>query len=49
MAKKINDLLIIPDVHGREFWKDAVEEYPNLPVIFLGDYMDPYSYEGINN
>lgn len=37
--------LIVPDVHGRGFWKD-VKNY-NLPVIFLGDYLDPYSFEGI--
>jgi hypothetical protein len=39
---------IIPDVHGRKFWrtvKDSVEEYDK--VIFLGDYLDPYPYEGI--
>lgn len=36
-------LLIIPDVHGRPFWKDAVERHPNIPVIFLGDYLDPYN------
>lgn len=34
--------LIIPDVHGRLFWKEAIEQYPNLPVVFLGDYLDPY-------
>lgn len=34
--------LIIPDVHGRMFWKEAVLKYPNMPVIFLGDYLDPY-------
>lgn len=36
-------LLIIPDVHGRTFWKSAVMKYPELPVIFLGDYLDPYN------
>lgn len=39
--------LIMPDIHGRSFWKDAInkypkEEYPNLKIIFLGDYLDPY-------
>lgn len=39
-----NELLIIPDVHGRSFWRSAVygDEYDH--VIFLGDYMDPYMY-----
>lgn len=42
-------MLIIPDVHGRDFWKEAVEDHADLPVIFLGDYMDPYPQEGIDN
>lgn len=42
-------ILIIPDVHGRKFWRAAVEKYPNLLKIFLGDYVDPYEYyEGID-
>jgi len=42
-------MLIIPDVHGRTFWKSAVESCPDLPVIFLGDYLDPYTFpENIN-
>ena len=40
-------ILIIPDVHGRAFWKDAVSNYPDLPVVFLGDYLDPYAHENI--
>lgn len=42
--------LIIPDVHGRTFWKDAVARFPDIPVIFLGDYLDPYQnhLENIN-
>ena len=39
--------IIIPDVHGRPFWMDAVKDVSNTPVIFLGDYLDPYGYEGI--
>ena len=44
MAKKINDLLIIPDVHGRTFWKEPVHNYIDSVdrVVFLGDYLDPY-------
>ncbi len=41
--------MIIPDVHGRKFWKNAVEMYPDVPVVFLGDYMDPYPQEGIDD
>jgi predicted phosphodiesterase len=45
-------ILIIPDIHGRTFWKDAVEQYLKEPIedkriIFLGDYFDPYHDEGI--
>lgn len=41
-------MLIVPDIHGREFWKDAVEKSSNLTTIFLGDYHDPYPYERIS-
>ena len=34
-------LIIIPDIHGRPFWRRAVEEYPGEEFIFLGDYLDP--------
>lgn len=36
--------LIIPDLHLRGFWKEAVEKWDG-PIIFLGDYLDPYPYE----
>ena len=42
-------LLIIPDVHGRTFWKEALESDNYKKVIFLGDYVDPYWFEGIDN
>ena len=40
--------LVVPDVHGRTFWKDALRDFsrgkfPNAKVIFLGDYIDPYT------
>lgn len=41
-------MIIIPDIHGRDFWEKPVKE--NLGkehIIFLGDYLDPYDYEGI--
>ena len=47
---KRNKVLIIPDVHGRDFWKNPVEknleEFDN--IIFLGDYLDPYTNENIS-
>ena len=36
-------LLVIPDVHGRDFWIEPcshIDEFDK--VIFLGDYHDPY-------
>ena len=41
--------LIISDVHGRSFWKDAVEKYGDKvdKIDAIGDYLDPYPWEGI--
>jgi predicted phosphodiesterase len=40
-----NKILIIGDVHARDFWKEPclnhTEEYSK--IIFLGDYVDPYT------
>lgn len=42
-------ILIIPDVHGRTFWKEPVRNIDKYEkVIFLGDYLDPYPSEGIS-
>ena len=37
-------LIILPDIHGRDFWK-VIHQCPDVPVIFLGDYLDPYAFE----
>lgn len=44
------DCLIIPDVHGRDFWRDAIPyiEEGKTDIIFLGDYVDPYPSEKIS-
>lgn len=44
MAKRI---LVVPDVHGRIFWKEPVNKYIDEVdrVVFLGDYLDPYGDE----
>lgn len=54
MEEKVEEkVLILPDIHGRKFWKTALnrypkEKYPNLRIVFLGDYLDPYTgYEDI--
>jgi hypothetical protein len=42
--------LIIPDVHGRTFWKEPVKyvlENTDAKIIFLGDYLDFYKDEFI--
>lgn len=40
-------VVIIPDVHGRLFWKDVIG-IRDCDIVFLGDYLDPYTgYEGI--
>jgi hypothetical protein len=42
-------ILVIPDVHGRDFWiepcKNAAESNSVDKIVFLGDYHDPYPYE----
>ena len=43
----MNRLIIIPDIHGRPFWRKAVNENPEEEFIFLGDYLDPYSQDGV--
>lgn len=36
-------MIVIPDVHGRVFWRQAVNDYLGKEsIIFLGDYLDPY-------
>ena len=34
-------VLIIPDLHGRNFWKEPCNNWEGK-IIFLGDYHDPY-------
>ena len=41
-------MIVIPDIHGRSFWKEAVKDKENEDIVFIGDYMDPYDYEGID-
>lgn len=46
----MSKILIIPDVHGRDFWKkpcESIDKYEK--IIFLGDYVSPYPIEGISN
>ena len=34
-------MIIIPDIHGRDFWKE-VTAIEDEEFVFLGDYVDPY-------
>ena len=43
-----HDLLVIPDVHGRTFWREALNKPHWSHVLFLGDYTDPYPHEYIS-
>lgn len=36
-----DEVLIIPDVHGLDFWKKPCNNWDGI-IIFLGDYVDPY-------
>ena len=51
MQKEKSDLiLVVPDVHGRPFWKKPVCKYLGTVdrIIFLGDYLDPYPEEELD-
>lgn len=41
-------ILVIPDVHGRDFWREPVKyvlENTDAHIVFLGDYLDCYPHE----
>lgn len=45
------ELLIIPDVHGRDFYRDALSEavQAGIGIVCLGDYMDPYDEDDVHH
>lgn len=44
----MSEILIIPDIHGRGFWKDYATDFSSFShIVCLGDYFDPYPSEGI--
>lgn len=49
----LKQIIIIPDVHGRTFWKEPVYNNINKDdthIVFLGDYLDAYkSFEDISD
>ena len=42
--------IVVPDIHGRTFWKELKTKYKDFEgkIVFLGDYVDHYSYEDIS-
>jgi predicted phosphodiesterase len=40
--------LIIPDVHGKDTWKQMIDKENPDRVIFLGDYFDSYHIPGLD-
>ena len=46
------NIIIVPDIHGRTFWKSIIPLLENNQIInkivFLGDYLDPYPNEHIS-
>lgn len=46
----MTNILVLPDIHGRSFWKKIIplqKDYEH--IVLLGDYFDPYPDEGITN
>ena len=43
------DIIIIPDIHGRDFWEEATARFPEGQFVFHGDYLDPYYIDEILN
>lgn len=45
-----DSVLIMPDVHGRDFWREGIKKRkPGELIIWLGDYTDPYPHEHITH
>lgn len=40
----MSKILIVPDVHGRDFWIDPCQKWEGS-IVFLGDYHDPYPFQ----
>ena len=44
------EILILPDIHGRDFYKEAVQEAisMDIEIVCLGDYLDPYRGDSLH-
>jgi UDP-2,3-diacylglucosamine pyrophosphatase LpxH len=50
MKKKFKKYRVIGDIHGRKNWIDLVTPFDDDTLyIFIGDYTDPYYYEGVTH
>ncbi|MBP5467830.1 MAG: metallophosphoesterase [Candidatus Riflebacteria bacterium] len=48
--KILNKIAVVPDVHGKSFWKEVKEKIDTLDeVVFIGDYLDSYTFKGLLN
>lgn len=48
MNNKITKYRIIGDLHGRTNWHQLIEPFDeNTMYVFVGDYTDPYEWEGV--
>ena len=48
--KILKKIAVVPDVHGKSFWKTAKEKIDSIDeVVFLGDYLDSYTFKGLLN
>ena len=44
----MSKIIVCPDIHGRDYYKSLLNNTTDK-IIFLGDYADPYSYEGFDD
>ena len=49
--QNMSKILIIPDTHGRQFWRDPCTNHKDEfeKIVFVGDYISPYPAERISN
>lgn len=48
MPSTVEGIIIVPDAHGRSFWRKAANSAHGRHLVFLGDYGDPFPDEDIS-